>query len=425
MTGHLAVVYLGHMVYAIDLAERKKLWEYDLFNPEHHLSEPQTQPMLSLNAEGALEVSNARGTYDRLGQIGAVTSSFVCLRTDDSLQGLDPVTGNVLWTRSDLGKRTNIFADERTLFLVDSRNGAETGSSRAIRGCDGASVQAPDFSSAFQQRPRVLGRRLVISEYDPTGALVLRLYDVPTGKDVWKKSMPPQAVVLKSEDPDLLAYVDPRGALSIVDLRVGREVFQGSVAEAHIDKVQGGLLLDDAGQYFVVLNKSNEQPVPGGGAASSNFSNLRAAPASGFVYAFDKATGRMDWYVQVSTQMILLEQFQQLPMLLFSANYRVPAGGPGSVSNVTATLSIDKRTNKAAFGISPAKARSLLQQRGPFHALQIDAKSGTIGPRLPPVIACGMPSTTAKRQAVVRAGRRRRTTTMSSTRVGLSPRRPE
>ena len=96
MAGHLAVVYLGHVVYGIDLSERKKLWEFDLYNPERHPLDGQIQPMLSLNANGALELKNARGTIDRLGQIGAVTPSFVCLRTADGLQGLDPVTGSVL-----------------------------------------------------------------------------------------------------------------------------------------------------------------------------------------------------------------------------------------------------------------------------------------------------------------------------------------
>ncbi len=52
MIGHLAVVYLGHTVYGLDLAERKKLWEYDLFNPEKHPLEPQMQPMLSLSQTG-------------------------------------------------------------------------------------------------------------------------------------------------------------------------------------------------------------------------------------------------------------------------------------------------------------------------------------------------------------------------------------
>ena len=110
-----------------------------------------------------------------------------------------------------------------------------------------------------------------------------------------------------------------------------------------MDKVNGGLLLDDAGQFFVVLNKPNEQPMLGG-AGSSNFNTMRSAPVNGFVYAFDKVSGRMDWWVQVATQTLLLEQFQQMPMLLFSAVYKTPAGGPGSVANVTATLSIDKRT---------------------------------------------------------------------------------
>ena len=119
ISGHLAVVYLGHMVYGLDLAERKKLWEVDLFNSERHPVDVQTQPMLSLNA-GALEITNARGTTDRLGQIGAVMPSFVCLRTEDALQAVDPINGNVLWTRSDLAGRTQIFGDDRTVYLVDT-----------------------------------------------------------------------------------------------------------------------------------------------------------------------------------------------------------------------------------------------------------------------------------------------------------------
>jgi outer membrane protein assembly factor BamB len=376
ITGHLAVVYLGHMVYGLDLAERKKLWEFDLFNPERHPLDIQTQPMLSLNSDGALEVSNARGTNDRLGQIGAVTSSFVCLRTEDALQAVDPVNGHVLWTRSDLAGRTQIFGDDRTVFLVDTRSDAQSGSSRAIRGSDGASVQVPDFSGAFQQRPRVLGHRLVISEFDPTGALVLRLYDISTGKDLWKKVLPPQTIVLKTEDPQLLAYVDTRGALAVVDLQLCREVFQSSIAEAHLDKVQGGLLLEDAGQYFVSLNRPNDQPFPGAGAAT-NFNSMRSTPVNGFVYAFDKVSARPDWWVQVTTQTLLLEQFQQLPMMVFSAVYKTPAGGPGNVATVTATLSIDKRTGKRLWDRRGESTQPPFA-RGAFYALQVDSKSGTI-----------------------------------------------
>jgi outer membrane protein assembly factor BamB len=376
MSGHLAVVYLGHTVYGLDLAERKKLWEFDLFNPERHPIEGQMQPFLSLTSNGSLEITNARGTADKLGQIGAVTSSFVCLRTDDGLQGLDPVTGSVLWTRSDLSTRTQIFGDERTLYLVDARSDAQGGTSRAIRGSDGASVAVPEFHSAFQQRPRILGHRLLINEFDPTGALVLRLYDVPTGKDLWKKTLAPQTTVLKTENPALVAYVDPRGKATVVDLRIPKEILQVTIAEAHADKLTGGMLLDDPWQYFFVLNKPNDQNVVGS-TTSSNLDRMRCTPVNGLVYAFDRETGRLDWYVQVSKQMLLLEQFQKLPMLLFSSNYRVPAGAPGNVANVIATLSIDKRTGKRIWDRPGDRTQPVLQ-RTPFHALQIDTKSGTI-----------------------------------------------
>jgi outer membrane protein assembly factor BamB/tetratricopeptide (TPR) repeat protein len=377
MTGHLAVVCLGHMVYGLDLAERKKLWEYDLFNPDRHPLDGQMQPLLSLTSTGVLEISNPRGTTDRLGQIGAVCASFVCLKTADGLQGLDPVTGNVLWTRSDLSSRTQIFGDERTVYLVDVRSDSQGGSSRAIRGSDGASVEVPEFHSAFQQRPRIFGHHLVVNEFDPTGALVLRLYDVPTGKDLWKKTLSPQTIVLKTEDPALLSYLDPKGNATVVDLRLPKEVFQASVAEGHADKVNGGLLLEDTGQYFFVLNKPSEHQAPGVGSANSNLGYMRSAPVNGVVYAFDKQSGQRDWWVQVSSQALLLEQFQQLPMLLFSSIYKVPAGGPGSVATVTATLSIDKRTGKRLWDRRDEPTQPPLG-RTSFHTLQIDAKSGTI-----------------------------------------------
>jgi len=48
--GHLVVLYLGHTVYAIDLIERKKLWDKDLISPERFAGEPPYQQhMLSLD----------------------------------------------------------------------------------------------------------------------------------------------------------------------------------------------------------------------------------------------------------------------------------------------------------------------------------------------------------------------------------------
>jgi hypothetical protein len=260
---------------------------------------------------------------------------------------------------------------------VDVRSDSQGGSSRAIRGSDGASVEVPEFHSAFQQRPRIFGHHLVVNEFDPTGALVLRLYDVPTGKDLWKKTLSPQTIVLKTEDPALLSYLDPKGNATVVDLRLPKEVFQASVAEGHADKVNGGLLLEDTGQYFFVLNKPSEHQAPGVGSANSNLGYMRSAPVNGVVYAFDKQSGQRDWWVQVSSQALLLEQFQQLPMLLFSSIYKVPAGGPGSVATVTATLSIDKRTGKRLWDRRDEPTQPPLG-RTSFHTLQIDAKSGTI-----------------------------------------------
>ncbi len=94
----------------------------------------------------------------------------------------------------------------------------------------------PEFHRALSnKRSRIFGHQLVVDRIrSDRVALVPRLYDVPTGKDLWvEETLSPQSTVLKTEDPALLAYVDPKGTATIVDLRLPKEVFQASVAEGH------------------------------------------------------------------------------------------------------------------------------------------------------------------------------------------------
>src|SRR5205807_5140928 len=78
--GHLVVLYLGHMIYGLDLVDLRKLWEVDLLNPSQlGLGPPQfsnnVQQLLTLDAEAGLRLHTAQGVTEPLGQIGPVTAS--------------------------------------------------------------------------------------------------------------------------------------------------------------------------------------------------------------------------------------------------------------------------------------------------------------------------------------------------------------
>ncbi len=402
--GHLAVLYLGHMVYGVDLVERKVLWKKDLLGSRLAYEQPgQPQHMLSLDQDGGLQLQSPQGTIEKIGQIAAVTSSYVCLRTANGLVALDPVYGDAngepkeLWSKTDISSSTQLFGDDEYVYLVDVRedHGNSIGSTRALRGRDGASVNVPDFAKEFKRHKRILGGRLLVSENDPTGGLVVRLYDVRSGENLWKKTLAPNTVILRGDNPELAGMVEPNGKLTIVDLRARpkpKEVFHAQVSPAHMEKVNDGVLLQDSRQYYVALNRPPEQNLnqqgfmpgmgmPGGFMAPGivpNQSALRGENVNGMVYAFERATGEFKWLIHAPNQMILLQDFQELPMVVFTAQYHqmVNARG-GGFNQVTVTFTVHKITGKLIFderltsGFPPG-------QPAQFYALRIDRRSGTI-----------------------------------------------
>jgi hypothetical protein len=112
--------------------------------------------------------------------------------------GLDPLTGWILWIRSDIPLRSRIFGDDARVYLVELDGNNAATDTRAFRAQEGATERVPDFATLSQKCLRVMGRTLLLSEKKADG-LTLRLYDFQTGKDVWSKSFPPESVAFQSE----------------------------------------------------------------------------------------------------------------------------------------------------------------------------------------------------------------------------------
>jgi outer membrane protein assembly factor BamB len=376
--GHLAFVYLGSTVAALDVAEKKKLWQRPLVAADRLTGDPQGQMfMLSLDRDGGLQMANPHGGTEKLGQIGPVTSTYVCLYTPDGLVALDPVRGNVLWTKTDVTPQTRIFGDEQNVYFIEARDSNNFGVGRAIRGRDGATVPVSDFAAAFQHRLRSFGGRLLVSENAAGGGTQIRLYDIITGKDVWKKSLPASSVVLGADSGDLTGFVEPTGDLTVIDLHTLREAMHAHVDPAHLKDVNEGWLLEDGNQIYVALNRKGDD---GGGLPpgySTNFSGMRTMRVNGTVYAFHRDTGKRNWYYHAVNQRLLVEQFQELPMLVFSAHFSRPANAAGNMIRGVETLSIDKRSGKRLYSKKEEGGYSLYMA-GPFHTLRVDPALGIV-----------------------------------------------
>jgi outer membrane protein assembly factor BamB len=372
--GHLIVLPLGNMVFGIDpLApdDKRVLWEKSLLaaqagpNPPHLAVDP---------GDGTIQAVYQDGYKRRLGQTGPLNGAL-CLQTDDGLLALDPVTGRTLWSREGVRSDSHVFGDGDTVYVVEM-SGDVPAATRALRARDGVSVPAPDFAPLYKDRVRVRGRQLLLQEAGPGGGVVLRLYDVRDGKDVWRHAFAPGAAVLRSEDPDLAGVAEPDGAVHVFDLRTLKEVLRAKLDDPKdLDKVQSVQLLSDGRQFYVACNGPVDPAVLPLGGVQTNLmpaTGLRAVPVNGAVYAF-RPDGKRVWRNKVANQMVVLERFDDLPVMLFTARYqRWMRGAVRNIEVVAPVLSIDKRTGKLLYN------NENIPSGVNFHALNVDAARGRI-----------------------------------------------
>jgi hypothetical protein len=305
----------------------------------------------------------------------------ISLQTRDALIGIDPVTGRTLWTRSDVTPRNHIFGDEQTIYVVEMNQENKPAATRALRAYDGVSVKVPDFAAVYDKRLVQLGRKILVSEPPPAnGGPTLRIYDVPTGQDLWKETYPAGSVLLHSEDPRLAGVFEPEGKIRVVNLDTQKEVLNARVDDPkHFAGVSSIHLLADSKHYYVACNGPiNPQLMPFGGVQLNLMAGtgLRALPINGYLYAFASDTGKLHWRStgKVENQMIVLEQFEDLPIVLFTARYQKwIQNGPGrNVQQVWAVKSIQKSNGKLLLD------REDLTTGNNFHDLRVDNRGQKI-----------------------------------------------
>jgi outer membrane protein assembly factor BamB len=366
---HLLVLCVGAKLLGVDLLERCVRWTWNLL--ESPLS--PSQPVMNLPDGGVLiNVPNPPSTR-RLGLIGPIGRSAVCVQTARGLTALDPASGEVCWVRTDAHQSLAVFGDDDYLFLVDQTSKGEVRAVRAIRARNGQTVSTPDVTPLFANRRRSLGRLLLVEEPATDERRTLRLCDPLTGNDLWRKTIRLGAFLLKSPDAGRLGIVDPSGEVTVVDLTRHEEVARLSLDRRDLAKVHDGFLLIDRERCFVALHgpldpewKIASEPVanPRGG--------LSAVPVNGMLYAFSRVRGEMLWSSWLPPQMLLLDQFEESPLVLCNAvTSRVNAMDPGNTIAVTSTRSIDKRTGKVLYNREAANSDL-------FHTLHLDGQKRTI-----------------------------------------------
>lgn len=365
--GHLVVLQVGHVVYAFDPINKKPLWEKSLASS----AAPAMTNFIVDPRDGSTQILYSDGWTTRLAATGPVSPLAVCLMTTDALVAVDPVSGQVLWTRSDMPRRSHLSNDGEHVFVVEVAQDGTAGGARAFRLHDGVDVRVKDFSTAYQKRIRMQGRNILYADQDGRKT-VLRLYDVIEGKDRWTLEGGPKAHVLVSEDEALAGMVEPDGKLTVVDLTTQKPLLESKMDPKHLENAVSVAVLRDGKYVYVAVNGPPDNKVQINSLVSNLLpgSGLRALPVNGKLYCFDPARPEEEhWWADAENQMVVLDDFAELPMVLMTSRYQQWDQFRTNLTYVVSVKSYDKRTGKILY--SGGDNTGQFQQ---FHTLKLDPR---------------------------------------------------
>jgi hypothetical protein len=186
----------------------------------------------------------------------------------------------------------------------------------------------------------------------------LRLYDVQSGKDIWKKSIDAEAVALNSLVDEWAGFIDSKGKLSVFEVSDGKEVLTGEVDATTLKSATDVHLLRDASQIFVAFNNALDQNANQKDRRQVYDYNvlLRSVRVNGPLYAFDRATSKERWRRDLPPHAMIVDQFEDLPLILFASMQMIWVQLPGANAqppvqqNKNCVMAIDRRDGRDGRG---------------------------------------------------------------------------
>jgi hypothetical protein len=276
-------------------------------------------------------VSGAAGA--KSGGLGPVTPRGVIYHQRDELRCVDPLTGELLWVRTDIPAGCELFGDDELVFAADVRDDLAS----VIRISDGELVGKREFSK--QEWLVTAGRNIAQLG---RGNRLVRITDVWEGKSLFEAEFK-NGTAICVVDPDALAVYEPSGKFQFIDVHSGRVVFDQQLEPMTDLRAIYTKRIGDELYLFVANQSQDKQFMPIGQPDSPLF--------SGFVYAYSITKGKPLWPSPaiVRNRGIVLSAPADIPLLVFADRKaaRDPSTGGGSKVRV---LCLDKRTGQSVYG---------------------------------------------------------------------------
>ncbi|MBX3438301.1 MAG: PQQ-binding-like beta-propeller repeat protein, partial [Planctomycetaceae bacterium] len=286
----------------------------------------------------------------RIGPLVAVSGRTVVVLGQRELAVFDLLTGQERWRRQGMASSSLLVVDGDAV-CVSKVN--ETGAPAAFHLLDGRPLPGESLASVFDaafevDQDQVLTVQRRYSPIRPTIALAaMRPH---SGEAAWELTFPRESEFSRTGRNELTALT-PDGKVAVVDTRTGERTDLGTVPVAALRTRQERWLFADSGRVYVLMN--------GWGHDDYSYISLKGVRAHGELYAFDRATRTLAWKKTIRGQNIILNQFDDNPVILL-AGYRTEQKIAG-----TNTLYVSRFDLQALDKLS---GRELLNWSGPAMA---------------------------------------------------------
>jgi outer membrane protein assembly factor BamB len=320
--GTLLFLALGPDLVVADAARRQVLWTKRLLHPEEdYRRQNHFRVDRDLFPERWITFPE-NGWAQEVTEAPVVGPSVVCVRAEEGLLGLDPLTGKTLWKRTDVPRRASLFGDDSHVCLVERGEENRPVSTRVFRTADGSPVAAKDCSALYHNRLGVRGSRLLLGGKEGD-KVTLRLYDVPAGKDVWRHSYPTRTILLHSTSEDFTGSVSPKGVVSVLDAATGKEVLHDEMTAEDLQDVETIHLLADASLFYLACNRPlpfNLEVLGGVESVLASGSGLWSVPINGQLYAFSRTEKCLRWKSEAKEQRLVMNHLAESPCVLLASS---------------------------------------------------------------------------------------------------------
>ncbi|HLA85841.1 MAG TPA: PQQ-binding-like beta-propeller repeat protein [Thermoguttaceae bacterium] len=343
--GHLLMLCSGNRCVAVDMlgaGQPRVLWDQDVGQAAggigllaRQLNAPGAPPVLMVNRLVRTGYGSGVSTPD------AFTDEYVCHHEFHRCVALDPLTGQTLWSRSDVPPQGMVLGDGERIFLVPPGATQVT----VLRASDGERLSTTRAVPNQQEWIATVGCN-ILRWYMKDGRRCLELFDPWKQKTAWGPHSFSAAARCNLLDGEAVGVMEPDGHFVLLALRDGETRIDARLEpEPRLEEI---ILLDSG--WGTILVTSGRRPTAAQGQTQwRTFYGVSAKTIlQGRVHGFD-ASGKPLWPdrprgVAIENQQLLLNQPAWLPVLAFVAQTYAP--GVRNVHWMTRVLMIDKRTGR-------------------------------------------------------------------------------